>query len=110
LICGIGCYNYVGSPGFFDELFFVFTLSLTINFDTIKDMVISNRDDVKTVRDDYKITRDHKRLQDSLRQKSHHAGCISILVGSGNLVGIVLRSTGDKLYYSVVRNFIGEIY
>jgi hypothetical protein len=36
--------------------------SLTINFDTIKDMVINNRDDVKTVRDDYKITRDHKRL------------------------------------------------
>jgi hypothetical protein len=26
-------------------------------------------------------------------------GRISILVGSGNLVGIVLRSTGDKLYY-----------
>jgi hypothetical protein len=37
-------------------------------------------------------------------------GCISILAGSGNLVGIVLRSTGDKLYYSVVGNFIGEIY
>ena len=36
--------------------------SLTINLDTIKDMVINNRDDVKTVRDDYKITRDHKRL------------------------------------------------
>ena len=36
--------------------------SLTINFETIKDMVINNRDDVKTVRDDYKITRDHKRL------------------------------------------------
>ena len=36
--------------------------SLTINFDTIKDMVINNRDDVKTVRDDFKITRDHKRL------------------------------------------------
>jgi hypothetical protein len=35
---------------------------LTINFDTIKDMVINNRDDVKTARDDYKITRDHKRL------------------------------------------------
>jgi hypothetical protein len=33
--------------------------SLTINFDTIKDMVINNRDDVKTVRDDYKITRDY---------------------------------------------------
>ena len=29
---------------------------------TIKDMVINNRDDVKTVRDDYKITRDRKRL------------------------------------------------
>jgi hypothetical protein len=29
---------------------------------TIKDMVINNRDDVKTVRDDFKITRDHKRL------------------------------------------------
>ena len=36
--------------------------SLTINFDTIKDMVINNRDDVKTVKDDFKITRDHKRL------------------------------------------------
>jgi hypothetical protein len=36
--------------------------SLTINFDTIKDMVINNRDDVKTVRDDYKISREHKRL------------------------------------------------
>jgi hypothetical protein len=36
--------------------------SLTINFDTIKDMVINNRDDVKTVWDDFKITRDHKRL------------------------------------------------
>jgi hypothetical protein len=34
--------------------------SLIINFDTIKDMVINNRDDVKTVRDDNKITRDHK--------------------------------------------------
>jgi hypothetical protein len=29
-------------------------------------------------------------------------GRISILIGFGNLVGIVLRSTGDKLYYSVV--------
>jgi hypothetical protein len=36
--------------------------SLTINFDTIKDMVINNRDDVKTVMDDFKITRDHKRI------------------------------------------------
>ena len=36
-------------------------------------------------------------------------GRISILVGSGNLVGIVLRSTGDKLYSSVVGHFIGEI-
>ena len=36
-------------------------------------------------------------------------GGISILVGSGNLVGIVLRSTGDKLYYSVVGRFICEI-
>ena len=27
-------------------------------------------------------------------------GRISILIGSGNLVGIVLRSTGDTLYYS----------
>ena len=35
---------------------------LTINCNTIKDMVINNRDDVKTVRDDYKITRNHKRL------------------------------------------------
>jgi hypothetical protein len=51
--------------------------SLTFNFDTIKDMVINNRDDVKIVK--------------------------------GNLVGIVLRSTGDKLYYSVVWHFIGEI-
>jgi hypothetical protein len=33
--------------------------SLTINFDTIKDMVINNRDDVKTVKDDFKITRDY---------------------------------------------------
>ena len=33
--------------------------SLIINFDTIKDMVINNGDDVKTVRDDYKITRDY---------------------------------------------------
>ena len=36
--------------------------SLTINFDAIKDMVINNRDDVKTVRDDFKITRVHKIL------------------------------------------------
>jgi hypothetical protein len=36
-------------------------------------------------------------------------GRISILIGSGNLVGIVLRSTGDKLYYSVVGHFISEI-
>jgi hypothetical protein len=36
--------------------------SLTINFDAIKDMVINNRDDVKTVRDAFKITRDHNRL------------------------------------------------
>jgi hypothetical protein len=36
-------------------------------------------------------------------------GRISILVGSGNLVGIVLRYNGDKLYYSVVGDFIGEI-
>ena len=36
--------------------------SLTINFDTIKDMVINHRDDVKTVKDDFKITRDQKRL------------------------------------------------
>ena len=36
-------------------------------------------------------------------------GRISILVGSGNLVGIVLWSTGDKLYSSVVGHFIGEI-
>ena len=36
--------------------------ALNINFDTIKDMVVNNRDDVKTVRDDFKITRDHKRL------------------------------------------------
>jgi hypothetical protein len=36
-------------------------------------------------------------------------GRISILSGSGNLVGIVLRCTGDKLYYSVVGHFIGEI-
>jgi hypothetical protein len=51
--------------------------SLTINFDTIKDMVINNRDDVKTVRDDYKILRpqettyrtSRQRLQDSLRQR-----------------------------------------
>jgi hypothetical protein len=28
----------------------------------IKDMVINNRYDVKTVRDDFNITRDHKRL------------------------------------------------
>jgi hypothetical protein len=56
--------------------------SLTINFDTIKDMVINNRDDVKTVRDDFKITRpqeiayrtSRQRLQDSLRQKSHYGG------------------------------------
>ena len=34
---------------------------------------------------------------------------ISILIGSGSLVGIVLRSTGDKLYYSVVGHVIGEI-
>ena len=34
---------------------------------------------------------------------------ISILVGSGNHVGIVIRSTGDKLYYSVIGHFIGEI-
>jgi hypothetical protein len=37
-------------------------------------------------------------------------GRISILAGSGNLVGIVLQSTCDKLYYSVVGHFIGEIY
>ena len=35
---------------------------MTINFDTIKDMVINNRDDVKIVMNDFKITRDHKRL------------------------------------------------
>jgi hypothetical protein len=29
-------------------------------------------------------------------------GRMSILIGSGNLVGILLWSTGDKLYYSVV--------
>ena len=36
-------------------------------------------------------------------------GHISILIGSGNLVSIVFRSTGDKLYYSIVGHFIGEI-
>jgi hypothetical protein len=71
--------------------------SLTINFDTIKDMVINNRDDVKTVRDDFKITRDHKRLltvhQDKdyriVFDKSRHAGLqhetVRILRGSSLL-------------------------
>jgi hypothetical protein len=36
--------------------------SLAINFDTIKDMVINSRDDVKTVRDDYTVRRDHNIL------------------------------------------------
>jgi hypothetical protein len=36
--------------------------SSTINFETIKAMVINNRDDVKTVKDDFKITGDYKRL------------------------------------------------
>ena len=36
--------------------------ALNINFETIKDMVVNNRDDVKTMRDDFKIIRDHKRL------------------------------------------------
>ena len=36
-------------------------------------------------------------------------GRMSILIGSGNLVGILLWSTGDKLYYSVVGHFIGEM-
>ena len=44
--------------------------SLTINFDSIKDMVINNRDDVKTVRDDYKITRDHNRLLTYIKTKT----------------------------------------
>jgi hypothetical protein len=81
--CGIGCYDYVGFPGFFHNYTYKiarpekdgnttickvrgitlnYKNSLTINFDTTKDMVIDNRDDVKTVRDDFKITRDHKRL------------------------------------------------
>jgi hypothetical protein len=34
---------------------------------------------------------------------------MSILIGFGNLVGILLWSTGDKLYYSVVGHFIGEM-
>jgi hypothetical protein len=34
----------------------------TLYYSAITDMVINNRDDVKTVRDDFKITRDHKRL------------------------------------------------
>ena len=45
--------------------------SLTINFDTIKDIVINNRDDVKTVRDDFKITRDHKRLSTVHQDKDY---------------------------------------
>jgi hypothetical protein len=71
--------------------------SLTINFETIKDMVINNRDDVKTegrLQDHerpqettYRTSR--QRLQDSLRQKSHHAGLqhetVRILRGSSLL-------------------------
>jgi hypothetical protein len=36
-------------------------------------------------------------------------GRISILIGFGNLVGMVHRSTADKLYYYVAGHFIGEI-
>jgi hypothetical protein len=36
--------------------------SLSINSNTMKDMVINYRDHVKTVKEDFKITRDHKRL------------------------------------------------
>jgi hypothetical protein len=52
--------------------------SLTINFDTIKDMVVNNRYDVKTVRDDYKITRDHNRLL-TVHQDKDYSGtsCLS---------------------------------
>ena len=68
--------------------------SLTINFDTIKDMVINNRYDVKTMRSTtrsqettYRTSR--QRLQDSLRQKSRHAGLqhetVRILRGSSLL-------------------------
>ena len=45
--------------------------SLAINFDAIMDMVINNRDDVKTVRDDYNITRDHKRLLTEHQDKDY---------------------------------------
>ena len=44
---------------------------MAINIDTIKDMVINNRDDVKTVRNDYKTTRDHKRLLTEHQDKDY---------------------------------------
>ena len=44
--------------------------SLTINFDTIKVMVVNNRDDVKNVRDDFKITRDHVLPDHILKNKA----------------------------------------
>jgi hypothetical protein len=44
--------------------------SLIINIDATKDMVIDNRDDVKTVRNDFKITRDHKRLLPYIKTKT----------------------------------------
>jgi hypothetical protein len=37
------------------------------------------------------------------------SGRTNVVIAAYNLVGIVLRSTGDKLYYSVVGHFIGEI-
>jgi hypothetical protein len=53
----------------------------------------------------------HTPTSNILSDASHFTyGRISILVGSGNIVDIVLRSTGDKLYYSVVGHFIGEIF
>ena len=44
---------------------------MAINIDTIKDMVINNRDDVKTVRNDYTTTRDNKILLTEHQDKDY---------------------------------------
>ena len=76
-------------------------------------VVVPHGLDVISVINDHVLDRikvDGQRVLVVERDASHFTfGRISILVGTGNLVGIVLRSTGDKLYYSVVGHFIGEI-